>query len=421
MSLDAAALAAGRAAVDPRARDLARMRGLATGLLGLMAAIYAATLFAPPQGPWLGYLRAFAEAGMVGACADWFAVTALFRRPLGLPIPHTAIIPRNKARIGEALGRFIADNFLTAEVLDARLRQLEVARWGGAWLREPRNARRLALRLAAMIPPLLRALPKDTLREAAAAAAQAAVRRTPAAPAASRLLAAVWSEGRAQALIAWAVAGIQAYLSQNAEIIQDKVEAQSYRWMPRFVDRAIATKITAGLQALLQDLLDPDHPWRLQLRAAVEGFIQRLAEDPELLARGEALKARLLADPGLAAQAERVWSDLERGLGETGGRDLAPRLEQLLVGLGHWLDADEAAQARLNTWARALAGQVIAPRRHDIGDFVAQVVSAWDTKSVVDKLELQVGRDLQYIRINGTLVGGLVGLLLHGLSGCVVS
>jgi uncharacterized membrane-anchored protein YjiN (DUF445 family) len=189
--------------------------------------------------------------------------------------------------------------------------------------------------------------------------------------------------------------------------------------MPRFVDRAIAAKITAGVQALLQEMLSADHPWRQQLRQAIEAYIARLADDPELLARGEALKARLLSDPRLIAHAELLWTDLERRLGEIEGREIAGRLERLLGALGNWLDAEEGAQAKLNAWARALARQVIAPRRHAIGDFVAQVVSAWDTKSVVDKLELQVGRDLQYIRINGTLVGGLVGLVLHVLSGWV--
>jgi uncharacterized membrane-anchored protein YjiN (DUF445 family) len=172
------------------------MRLFATGLLALMAVVFVAASLGDARWPWLAYLRAFAEAGVVGACADWFAVTAIFRRPLGLPIPHTAVIPRNKVRIGQALGGFIADNFLTPEVLDEKLRQLEIGRWGGAWLSRRTNAARLAKRLAAMAPELLTALPKPALRDLAAAVARSAVRATPASPLAAGLLKALWSDTR---------------------------------------------------------------------------------------------------------------------------------------------------------------------------------------------------------------------------------
>lgn len=399
-----------------KARELRRMQAIATGLLALMAVVYVMASLYRGAWPWLGYVRAFAEAGMVGACADWFAVSALFRRPLGLPIPHTGIIPRNKDRIGEALGGFIANNFLTVEVLDARIRQLELARWGGEWLRAPNNARRLARRLASFLPELLSALPPEALRETAASVALAAGRAIPAAPTASKVLAAAWSEGRSRAVIDWGLDRAAAWLSQNREAIQAGVEARSYRWMPKFVDRMIAEKVTSGLAQTLEDIRAPDHPWRLEIDVAVRGFIDRLAHDPELAAQGEALKLRLLDDPRLHEQARGLWDDIEVRLLAGRSEAAAHRLEALLLALGEWLCTDEGAQAKLNAGARIVARRLIAPRRHEIGGFVAQVVASWDVRSIVDKLELQVGKDLQYIRVNGTLVGGLVGLLIYALS-----
>lgn len=415
-----AALATASARDVQKLRDLRRMQGVATGLLVAMAGVFVAASYGIRERPdlagALGYVRAFAEAAMVGACADWFAVTAIFRRPLGLPIPHTGIIPRNKDRIGQALGDFIADNFLTVDVLDSRLRQIELARWGGEWLGEPRNARRLASRLAAVLPGVLRELPKDMLRETAGSAALAGLRAVPAAPTASKLLAAVWNEGRSQAAFEWGLDRLATYLAENEDAIQEKVEAKSWKWMPKFIDRIIAQKVTTGLGELLVEMREPDHPWRRELKTWIEGFIERLANDPDLIARGEALKTRLLDDPALRAQARNLWDDLVEKLSDGRSPELAARLEAMLLALGAWLHADEAAQARLNGWARVLARQVIAPRRREIGGFVAQVVASWDTKGVVDRLELQVGKDLQFIRVNGTLVGGLVGLAIFSAS-----
>jgi uncharacterized membrane-anchored protein YjiN (DUF445 family) len=403
-----------------RARDLRRMRVIATGLLVLMAVLFVAASLAartwPGLQPWLGPVRAFAEAGMVGACADWFAVTALFRRPLGLPIPHTGIIPRNKDRIGEALGRFLAENFLTPEVLTERLRQLELARWGGEWLGRPGQAARLAQRVTAVLPEAMRLLPPHAIRDMAGSAAMAAANAIPAAPAASRMLAAAWGQGRSQAALDWGVARLAAYLAEHEEALQQQVEVHSGRWMPRFVDRLIAAKISGGLQDLLQAMMAPDHPWRLEIAEAIESFIDRLAHDPDLAARAETLKRQLLADPALHAQAQSLWDELEARLTAGDSAALQRRIEQALTALGAWLRGSDTAQHRLNDWARAVALRLIAPRRRQIGGLVADVVAGWDAKGIVDRLELQVGRDLQYIRINGTLVGGLVGLVLYAVT-----
>ena len=395
------------------------MQAIASGLLLAMAVLFTASSLMTARWPALAYMRAFAEAAMVGACADWFAVTALFRRPLGLPIPHTAIIPRNKDRIGEALGRFIVENFLSPRVLDAKLQQLEVAAWGGAWLQEPRNAAAVADRLVAWGPELMRALPAGMLESLAGSAAIAAAKATPAAPTASTLLAALWNEGRVQPLIERGAGLLSEYLAEHQDVILEKVQGQSWRWLPSWIDRAIARRITNGLVQLLADVEAPEHAWRVKLVEGMQTLITRLAVDPELNRQGEALKRQILDDPRLRQHGQRLWIEIERQLQTqwaTEGGDLPERLAHLVQDLGAWLRNDRGVQRTLNTGARALSRQVLAPRREDIGRFVAQVVEGWDARSVVDRLELQVGPDLQFIRINGTLVGGLVGLLIYVLS-----
>jgi uncharacterized membrane-anchored protein YjiN (DUF445 family) len=402
-----------------RAGELARMRIVATGLLALMAAVFVAACLGrarwPAAAPALAYVRAFAEAGMVGACADWFAVTALFRRPFGLPIPHTAIIPRNKVRIGAALGGFIAENFLTEAVLQERLRQIEIARWGGAWLSRPETARRLARRAAMVLPDVLASAPPGMLGDLVGSAALAAARATPAAPVAAAVLESLASEGQAQALVERLIEGLGGYIADHRGLIHEKVAAQSPSWLPKWVDRKLADKVSDGLIETVQEMRDPAHPWRQELRKDLESFIVRLRTDPELQARVEAMKQSLLAQPGLRAQSADLLGGLEGRIGAALAADrpeLAVRLQTAIQAAGEWLANNTAAQAQLNVLGRNVAAQVIAPRRHDIGQFVANVVAGWDADKVADKLELQVGRDLQYIRINGTLVGGLVGLAI---------
>ena len=395
------------------------MQAAATGLLALMAGLYVVAEMLARRYLAAGYLRAFAEAAVVGGCADWFAVTALFRRPLGLPIPHTGLIPRSKARIGAALGRFIVENFLDPRVLDARLKALELATWGGRWLQAPANARTVAAHLVRLIPKFARALPEQALEDLAAAVARPLARAVPAAPTAAVVLSAVWDRGRAQPLIDRGAELLADYLASHQEVILEKVQGQSWRWLPDFVDRAVARRITLGLVQLLTDVRDPEHPWRGRLHEAVLRLVDRLANDSEARRQGEVLKQRLLDDPRTAEQVRRLWGDMRRRL-QTPDRDgaqaLESRLAVLLGELGGWLARDPAIQRALNGAARTVVRTGLVPRREAIGRFVAQVVESWDARDVVERLELQVGPDLQYIRINGALVGGLVGLLLYSLT-----
>jgi uncharacterized membrane-anchored protein YjiN (DUF445 family) len=409
-------------AVEGQARTLRlrRMRLLATGLLVAMAGLYLATGLADRHAGWVGYVRAFAEAATVGACADWFAVTALFRRPLGLPIPHTGLIPRNRERIGRALGAFVADNFLTTEVLEARLTQLEVGRWGAAWLRQPRNARLVAERIVGLLPELLAlATPEDRRRFVGAIVGDMAG-AVPAAPAAAGALRAVCGGENRPAILDAGLELVSAALKANEDLIRAEVDRRTYSWLPKWVDRKIADSILHGLAKTLEQMRDPGHPWRDRLGGYIDDFIVRLETDPVLAAKAKEIKRRIVSHPALLDRLAELGAVLEarlRPTTEDEANALADQVAGWLSGLGDWLCRHTEAIEIFNAWARLAVQRTVVPRRRQIGRAIASVVSGWEVESVVEKLELQVGADLQFIRINGTVVGGLVGLVIFTLSG----
>jgi uncharacterized membrane-anchored protein YjiN (DUF445 family) len=404
---------------DPRRTALRRMRLLATLLLVLMAAIFIVTTAVKLDWPWIPYVRAFAEAGMVGACADWFAIVALFRRPLGLPIPHTGIVPNNKDRIGKALGNFITNNFLTAAVMNERLARIDMVGALGRWLSEPANAKRLGDYVALQLPHIAESLPLPRIGESIGAIAQQAAQAIPAAPVASKLLAILWAQGEAQALLAQAIEQSEAWLASNKDILTNKVSERSSRWIPKWIDRMIAEKVLNGLLGTLAEMRDPSHPWRIELRKTVEKLIAELATDPQMRARVEDLKAELLASPLLIEQAKTLWAEVESGLASglpAHSEAIGDACARALLNAGAWLQEDDERKAQLNRRIRIIGERFLLPYRVEIGTFIERVVRNWDSATLVDRLELQVGKDLQYIRINGTLVGGLVGLLIYAAS-----
>ena len=404
---------------DPRRAALRRMRLLATLLLVLMTAIFIVTTAVKLDWPWIPYVRAFAEAGMVGACADWFAIVALFRRPLGLPIPHTGIVPNNKDRIGKALGNFITNNFLTAAVMNERLARIDMVGALARWLSEPANAKRLGDYVALQLPQIARSLPLPRIGELIGTIAQQAAQAVPAAPVASKLLAIVWAQGEAQALLAQAIEQSEAWLAGNKDVLTDKVSERSSRWIPKWIDRMIAEKVLNGLLGTLAEMRDPLHPWRVELRKTVEKLIAELATDPQMRARAEDLKAELLASPLLIEQAKTLWAEVETGLASglpAHSEAIGEACARALRNAGTWLQEDEERKAQLNRRIRIIGERFLLPYRVEIGAYIERVVRNWDSATLVDRLELQVGKDLQYIRINGTLVGGLVGLLIYAVS-----
>jgi uncharacterized membrane-anchored protein YjiN (DUF445 family) len=400
---------------DTRLEDLRRMRGFATLLLVLMTFVFLITLLVRPDLPWVPYVRAFAEAAMVGACADWFAIVALFRRPFGLPIPHTGIIPANHHRLGEALGRFITNNFLTRDATTRKLIETDIAGSIGRWMNDPANTRRLAEYGGRLLPEILTNLPPHRVSEMITSLSRRGIESVPASLMASRVLETLWMEGRTQSLIDSAVEKARDWLLNHKDYIQQTVVKKSSRWLPKFIDGLLAERILTGLLTTIEEMRNPSHPWRIEFRNTVEKLIVDLASDPVMIARGEALKAELLDNPAYTAQIAFLSTRIEDGLyADLAGHTdtLTALLDSALRGLATWLNDDPTLPAHINRRIRILTVRLLTKRRVEIGTYISHVVRSWDTTTLVNKLELQVGKDLQYIRINGTLVGGLVGLVI---------
>lgn len=404
-----------------RRDELRRMRRLAGGLLLLMLALWVACrwLLTRYGFAWVGYVEAFAEAAMVGAIADWFAVTALFRHPFGLPIPHTAIIARNKDRLGGSVGRFIATEFLTEETVCHKLRSMDVAGHLGDWLSVPDNARLIAERAAVAVPAVLDAMGDDNVRGFVRDGVVRSLRALDVAPMVGRMLGVLVANRRHQALFDRVVDLAGDFLRANHEVIRQRVADQSKWWMPKFVDEKLFQKIVNGIEDTLFELRDPGHPWRDQFAAAVEDYVRRLSSGQTHHERTAAIKEEILGNPVFARYLESVWGDVKLRLREDADHpdgSLRGGIERALLAVGARLRADPAMRATVNAWVERFAIGQLVPHRDKIGAFFAGVVHRWDIGTLVSKTELLVGKDLQYIRINGTLVGGTVGVLIHAVA-----
>ena len=383
-----------------------------------MTAIFVATTVAKLDWPWLPYLRAFAEAGMVGACADWFAVVALFRRPLGLPIPHTGIVPNNKERIGGALGRFITNNFLTAPALNERLARVDVVGSRRALARRA-GKRQAAGRLSRRSVAAHRRVAAGAAASAKSVGrlAQQALATVPAAPLASKLLAIVWAQGEAQALIAHAIDYGESCLAGNKDYFTQQDRRAIVALDPemgRQDDRRQGDERRAG-DARPRCAI-PTIPGASNCTRPCKRLIADLAADPQMHARGEAFKAELLANPLFIEQAKALWTEIESGL-QWGIPAHAQAIAQAVrAGAARHRAAGcrriRSARSRSTAASGRSPQRLLLAYRVEIGGYIERVVRNWDSATLVERLELQVGKDLQFIRINGTLVGGLVGLLI---------
>jgi len=403
--------------VEERRRALRRARTLATSLLVLMLAIFIATSVGVKHWPWLAYVRAFAEAGMIGACADWFAVVALFRHPLGIPIPHTAIVANSKERIGVAIGRFMANNFLSPKVLAERMRDVDISGWAARWILRGDNAKNVAQRATSSLNQALVALPREDLNAFLSGAVRGGIENVPAAPFASKLLSLLWAHGEMQALAEKLLDRASMTLANNRETIRNKVSRRTSRLIPKWIDGMVADKIIDGVMRILDEMREPSHPWRIEMTSTVEQLIGDLAVKPELIEKGEALKAKMLAAPAVTSQIDALWVRIENRLEapETQAQ-LTRVIERLLVNIGTRIQSDDHLRDSINRWLRVAVLRTVAPRRTEIAEFIRNVVENWDIETLTERIELTVGRDLQYIRINGTIVGGLVGLIIFAVT-----
>lgn len=403
--------------VEERRRALRRARTFATSLLVLMLVVFVATSIGVKQWPWLAYVRAFAEAGMIGACADWFAVVALFRHPLGIPIPHTAIVANSKERIGVAIGRFMANNFLSPRVLAERIRDVDIGGWVGRWLLRGDNTKNVAQRATSSLNQALSALPREDLNAFLSAAVRGGIERVPAAAFASRLLSLLWAHGEMQELAEKLLNWASTALADNRDTIRAKVSRRTSRLIPRWIDGIVADKIIDGVTRTLDEMREPNHPWRIEMTSTVEQLIGDLATNPAMIEKGEALKTRMLAAPAVTSQIDGLWVSIETRLEAPETQEQLTRvIERLLTGLGTRIRDDDNFRNSINRWLRVAVLRTVAPRRKEIAEFIRKVVENWDTDTLTERIELTVGRDLQYIRINGTIVGGLVGLLIFAIT-----
>jgi uncharacterized membrane-anchored protein YjiN (DUF445 family) len=416
MSLDAAADETSGDRHEAQRAGLERMRLAATGLLFAMLFLSILCTVGKAHAAWLGYPAAFAEAATVGACADWFAVTALFRHPLGLPIPHTAILPRNQQRLAESAGVFIARNFLSAREVAPRLERIDLAGWAADWLKRPDHADLIAACCRALISPAIEAAGAREMREHAAKLIHEGLESVAAAPLASRVLGAILDYGYDNGLYDFGVEKAADFLKDNRKAIRQKASEGRSGWLGGWVDAKAADSFVTALQDSLMEATAPDHPWRRRFHEYLVGLADRLADDPQTVARWEKLKVEALS-------AERVDQILDWLIGEaqtrlkaefdSGSGGMTRGVEHGLAAVGRWLEQDEPARARINRWTREAVLNTLVPNRAEIGAFVTDVISRWDSATLVERFELYVGRDLQFIRINGAVVGGCVGLAIY--------
>lgn len=404
---------------EAQRRALSRHRWLATGLLLFMAVVWFVTRLVPDPGFVVMLVHAGAEAAMVGGLADWFAVTALFRHPLGLPIPHTAIVPRSKDRIGEGLGHFVERNFLDPELVANRLQGLDIAGRLGRWLADHETAEKLAGRITGALPHMLDSITSRALRRFFSRALKDQLERVDLAPILGRGLGLLRETDRHHALFDYLLRAAANYIDEEQERIYEMVEARSQWWIPKTVDRRIAAALINGILDLLEELSDPDHELRQRFNAAVDELVHELCHSPEMREKVRLVKDEVLSNPETQEYLGRLWDQLRaRILREAENEDGEMRriLARAIRSVGLALLRDTSSAERLNVWISKMAREFVTPWRHEIGDFIADVVRSWDGRSVADRIELGVGRDLQYIRINGTLVGALVGCMLFLLS-----
>lgn len=395
---------------------------MATGMLVVMAGVYLLARAIADLHPAVGFVKAFAEAAMVGGLADWFAVTALFRHPLGLPIPHTAIIPRNKDRIGATLAQFLKDNFLTPAVVARRMRHMDVAAAAGRFLADPDHggAGRLREGASRLLADILDALDDDRLGGMAKGAIASRIRTLEVSPLLGQSLEAAMAEGRHIPLLDGIINRAALIVTSNEEIIRDMVHERAgriLRWTG--LDENVADALITGLNKLLYDMADfPDHPLRIRVNEMLADLGYDLQHDREMQAKVARLKEEIVENPAMQRWIDGLWEQARAALlraARDPDKTMAGKFGEALRQLGTTLQQDDSLRDTINRFARRATVGATASYGDSIVRLVSDTVRGWDASRVTDRVENAVGRDLQYIRINGTLVGGLVGLGLHAV------
>ncbi|MGW4030436.1 DUF445 domain-containing protein [Streptomyces sp. NPDC004838] len=400
-------------------RGVRRMKLTATGLLLFVALVFALATWAKNEGagPWAGYVAAAAEAGMVGALADWFAVTALFRHPLGIPIPHTAIIPNKKDQLGASLGSFVGENFLSEDVVRGRLRALGIGGRLGAWLAEPAHADRVTSELSTALRGALTVLRDSDVQ---AVVGEAITRRANAAeiaPGIGKTLEKVVADGAHHRAVDLICSRAHDWLVLHSDSVMDAVEGGAPGWTPRFVDRKVGERVYRELLRFVTEMRDmPGHPARGAIDRFLGDFASDLQSDTDTRARVERMKSDLLARREVQDVIASAWSSVRSMImsaAEDDRSELRLRARASLLSLGARLATDERLQSKLDGWVEDAAVYVVTTYRAEITSLISETVASWDAEHTSRKIEAHIGRDLQFIRINGTVVGALAGLLIY--------
>ena len=403
-----------------RLRALRKMKLIAASLLVAAALIYIlCRSLTDGHGVW-GYIQAAAEASMVGGLADWFAVTALFRRPLGLPIPHTAIIPSKKDQIGAGLADFVSDYFLTTDIIGERVAAAHVPQRMGQWLAEPEHAAQVAAELSRAVGGMASVLHDSELRDAVATFADKRLRDLEAAPLLARVLDAVCDSGQHQAVLTAALRGTINFLTENRSSLRRRLAEESPEWVPDWVDDRVFSKGFTSLQSFLTDVtLDTDHELRSSYEKSLREFAERLRTDPEQARKIEEAKLKLLEHPAMREWLTTLWvrgKSLVLDGAADPSSDLRTSVERLTIRAGEVLRDDTEAGAKIDDALQRLSAHIVTHYADDLAGVISTTVQRWDTEETSRRLELQVGRDLQFIRINGTVVGSLAGLAIYAIS-----
>lgn len=407
---------------DLKRERLASMKRVALLLLVVAGAVYVTALVLESRvaWPWLGYVRATAEASLVGGIADWFAVTALFRHPLGIPIPHTAIVPARKDRIGQALGNFVQQHFLSRDVVARKLSALRLGERGARWVAQPEHSRDVTRAAAHALAAGAAVLRDEDVQSFIDRTAGERMRTVRVAPILGRVLRLVTAGGRHQELLDEALRLVARLADENDEIIREKVSEQTPWWIPGIVDAKISDRVVDGIGRTLSEVsADPNHPLRKRFDEAVTDFIDRLQTSPATIAHAEEMKNEILTHPAVRDFSASLWTDVKaRILAYAARPSDAPtgRVEVAIADFAGAVLADPALAEKLTGWMDDAILAVVEAARPEISQLIAQTVSAWDPNETSRRIELQIGRDLQFVRVNGTLVGGLVGLILYSVA-----
>ncbi|WP_285747650.1 DUF445 domain-containing protein [Lentzea sp. NBRC 105346] len=391
------------------------MKLVASGFLVAATLVFFGTHFL--EGAWVGYVRAAAEAGMVGALADWFAVTALFRRPLGLPIPHTAIIPTRKNMFGQTLGDFVGVNFLSEEVVKDKLRRAGIAQRVGAWVLVPENADRITSELANVVRGAVTVLRDEDVQAVIEHAIVKRVVDQPWGPPLGKLLEQVLTDGAHHKLVDLMCDRAYDWVRDNYQKVMLVVTDRAPSWSPKFVDAMLADKVYAELVDFAWAVkTDVNHPMRQAIDQFLIEFSGDMQNDPATMERAELVKSQMINHPDVRRLIDSAWGTAKKMLLDAASdpsSELRVRVRDGLITFGTRLTEDDELRAKVDGWLEGAAAYVVNNYRAEITTLITDTVERWDAEETSRKIELQVGRDLQFIRINGTVVGALAGVLIY--------